>query len=363
MGLEFLDDSQILHDISSKPGGMAATVHGATAARNQHDGSGGSGVCSREYHHRSAPELASSSSDECESGSGGDGDDGDDPGVTGGNCNGASEENVCIESGDDGGGGEGGGGGSEGAGATNAVVVAADRRQRPSAAARDVTVLLRTRRNVPVVGPSGQPITTLKPLSKGTLKTDEGGVPKAPIEGSLSEARCRGKGKESDAVSGMTSPVDSSIMPRIEAGGSRSSSSLEVEAPRGEAQDMVIKVYWEGAARDRAYVEAYPAKVGGKRRKGSKGNSSTYSCHHNRHLRLSVRVPTLAVVDALAATKFAERVAQQIAIQVEGDAVVEEVAGDRQKHQRQQEQQEQQHKPAARLRLVGVDAKAVFIMN
>ena len=211
---------------------------------------------------------------------------------------------------------------------------------------------------MPVVGPSGQPITTLKALSKGTLKTDEG-VPKI-IEGSLSEARCRGKGSE--AVSGVTSPVDRSSMPRIEPGGNRSGSSLDVEAPRREVQDMVIKVYWEGSARDRAYVEAYPAKAERGRRTGSKGNSSLYYGHHNRRLRLSVRVPTLAVVDAQAATKFAERVAQQIAIQVEGDTAGG-VAGDGQKQQRQQQQQQQEHKPAARLRLVGADAKAVFTIN
>lgn len=342
MGLEFLDDSQIVHDVSN-PRGMLTLGHDHTLSRKQRAGKDGDEHLRKDL----GPELASSSSDEYEDVSGDDDDndygDADNPGATGGNnCSRARE-------GDD---REGGGGGARTT-TSSAMVEEDGRLTSSSAAAQEVTIILRTRRKVPVVGPSGQPITTLKPLSKGTLKTDDGAS--KTIEDSPPEAQHRGK--ESDSVSGAPSLVDSSLTPSVEPKNRSSSSGLEVEDPRGEAQDMVVKVYWEGAARDRAYVDAYPAKVGGKRRKGSKGSSSSAAdCHHNRHLRLSVRVPTLAIVDALAAVKFAERVAQQIAIQVEGDTVWG-VARDG------HHQQEERSKRATRLRLVGVDAKAVFVMK
>lgn len=88
---------------------------------------------------------------------------------------------------------------------------------------------------------------------------------------------------------------------------------------------MVIHVYWEGMERDRAYVEASYAsksekKNGGRRGGGSSGGGKCGSANDSRQercMRLSVRVPTLAVVDAQAATKVAERLAQQVVIEVD----------------------------------------------
>lgn len=104
-----------------------------------------------------------------------------------------------------------------------------------------------------------------------------------------------------------------------QASSTHSNRCFEVSAAPGETLDMVIQVYWEGAARDRMYVVA----IAPKREPGSVGPScsrvlGTDPPETLARLYLSVRVPTLAIVDAQAATKFAERVAHQLVIGVSG---------------------------------------------
>lgn len=180
-------------------------------------------------------------------------------------------------------------------------------------------VLLRARRRIPVVGSSGQPIMILSSSSPTPPTTSTTAVVTATRTSDGKASRQR-----------------------------NSTSSLEAaEAARGETRDMFVRVFWDGAARDRAYVEAYPTRAGRGESGGEGGQSPLLS--------LGVRVPTLAVVDAHAALKFAERVVAQIAVQVDDEKLArgEKKLSDRQKCRHH----------GGRLRLSGVDAKSVVVGN
>lgn len=119
------------------------------------------------------------------------------------------------------------------------------------------------------------------------------------------------------------------------------------------------QVYWEGAARDRAYMEAYPAKkhckMASRQREGSASPGGATCGHHPRRniMRISVRVPTLAVVDAQAACVFAERLVQQVVIvliDADGKGTGGVTLG--------QHHQQRQQRMTMKLRLVGVDARS-----
>lgn len=222
--------------------------------------------------------------------------------------------------------------GKNGAGVEIASRCSSDQQIQLRSTAPDAITLVRIRRRVPVVGSAGQPMTTASTRGRviATSQHHPGAATQAPR--SKDNASYRGD-VESRSTTG-----DNFAKALDDVG---SSGSIETEAAsRGQTRDMVVQVYWEGNARDRAYVEVYSAKLeSGRRGKGDKG--STGNCS-TRCLRLGVRVPTLAVVDAQAAAKFAERVAQQVAIEVDDGSSMR--AGQQQ---------------STRLRLGGVDAKAV----
>lgn len=325
MGLEFLEDRQILRDISQDGGSTVETAsaeHETTTHAS--DGDGGFGATSAADAMRVAETVASS--DDNDNGGTNDADDTDD------DCN-----RPRVET------GGGGGDGRNGNGDDTSV---ADMQLHSSAP--DATVVLRTRRSVPVVSSSGQPVMTTatkNPTTAGTTIEPTEGAPKT-ARGGKAAAGCKDNTSNSDLLSEENQKLSAP----------EPSGRLEAEASRVETQDMIIHVYWEGAARDRAYVEACPVKDKGR---GAKGSAI------RRCLRLGVRVPTIAIVDAQAAANFAERVVQQIAIQV-GDETLRGGKGrgkkqQQQKRQRQQQQQEQRQ--GMRLRLSGVDAKTVLVAD
>ncbi|CAN0069986.1 unnamed protein product [Ectocarpus sp. 12 AP-2014] len=209
--------------------------------------------------------------------------------------------------------------------------------------APNATIILRARRKVPVVGPSGQPITFVSSnpsSSSPTSNSDASSAVAAGEEGGLT--LITPPGKHDDAKT--ATKRDSSC-----------SSGLETaDASRGETRDMVVRLYWDGAARDRAYVEAYPTRKGGGRVGGEEGGQRV-------PLRLGVRVPTLAIVDSHAASKFADRVARGIVIQV-GDEKDDSGGGKKPTSGRAKRQQHHHHhQEGERLRLAGVDAKSVIV--
>ncbi|CAM9493838.1 unnamed protein product, partial [Ectocarpus sp. 13 AM-2016] len=77
-------------------------------------------------------------------------------------------------------------------------------------------------------------------------------------------------------------------------------------------------------------------------------------------LRLGVRVPTLAIVDSHAASKFADRVARGIVIQV-GDEKDDSGRGKKPTSGRAKRQQHHHHQEGEGLRLAGVDANSVIV--
>lgn len=168
----------------------------------------------------------------------------------------------------------------------------------------EIMILVRVRRRVPVVGSAGQRL-----ISRSTPAA-------ATVEGVKNEH-----------------------------------SSSDAEGVSYETREMIIHVYWEGMERDRAYVEASYAEKQNKGKMGRRGRGRGGGKHGNmdnskqeRCRRLSVRVPTLAVVDAKAARKLAERLAQQVLIEV----VDGEVAGG-------------SRQSAPTLRLAGVIARASIV--
>lgn len=199
------------------------------------------------------------------------------------------------------------------------------------------TVLLRARRKIPVVGASGQPIMAVTP------------PPFSPTAAAATGTATPNGGPQ-HATQGDGGPTVPSAQNKNKTARQRESSgNLETtEAARVETRDMIVQVYWDGAAKDRAYVEAYPAKKGD-REGGGTGDEGDQCLL----LRLGVRVPTLAIVDAQAASKFAERVVQQVSIQMDDERVG--ARGKRGGGQRQQHGQT--------LRLGGVDAKSVVAGN
>lgn len=202
------------------------------------------------------------------------------------------------------------------------------------------TIILRARRKVPVVGPSGQPIMVVSsnPSSSSPTTTSDASAVAAG-EGGLTVMP---SGKQ-DLITAVQR--DSSCS---------SSSSLETaDASRGETRDMVVRLYWDGAARDRAYVEAYPPRKGG-------GGAGEEEWGQRFPLRLGVRVPTLAIVDSHAASKFADRVARGIVIQV-GEEKDDSGGGKKPTGGRAKRQQQQQQQQGEILRLAGVDAKSVIV--
>lgn len=115
-------------------------------------------------------------------------------------------------------------------------------------------------------------------------------------------------------------------------------------------QDMIVRVYWEGTDRDRAYVEACCPTADAVGVSGGGSSRGGAVSEKKQQLRLSIRVPTLAVVDANAATKFAVRLAQQVVIEVEEE---EGVGGSG--------NQLGVCVTTATLRLAGVDGKATAV--
>lgn len=220
--------------------------------------------------------------------------------------------------------------------------------------APDATTLARVRRRVPVVGPAGHQIMTTTSSTRGRVLVSSQHRPGAAAAAAAQAPPRNSKDNASydcgdgDTISGTTG--DSVNVSSKASHGAKSTGSLETAetASRGKTRDMVVQVYWEGAARDRAYIEVYPAKMesGGRGRGGTGTSAGNHiSTSSRRCLRLGVRVPTLAIVDAQAAAKFAERVAQQVAIEVVDDGGGSMGAGKQQS--------------TTRLRLGGVDAKAV----
>lgn len=243
--------------------------------------------------------------------------------------------NIVSEGGARGSEGDGLGGTGGGGGGTAETVAAAGLRLRSEGP--EATVLLRARRRVPVVGSSGQPImllsstlpsspTTSSPAAVVTATGSSDGTAHAPG----TTAGQRNDGKVSRQVGDLATGLETA------------------EAARGETRDMFVCVYWDGAARDRAHVEAYPAETGGEGGGGEGAGPSLL-------LSLGVRVPTLAIVDSHAASKFAERVVRQIAVQVDDEK--------RARGEKKTSDQQQGRHQAGKLRLAGVDAKSVVVGN
>lgn len=128
------------------------------------------------------------------------------------------------------------------------------------------------------------------------------------------------------------------------------SSDIDPRTSREKDEGTIIHVYWEGENRDRVFVEAYLAEDVSVSREGDP----------RKCLRLGVRMPTLAIVDEKAATLFAERIAEQVVIEVYTDSgSMEGEEGE----MIQKEEEDGQQKETMRLRLVGADAKAVFMVT
>ncbi|CAM9155214.1 unnamed protein product [Hapterophycus canaliculatus] len=236
-------------------------------------------------------------------------------------------------------GGEGGARGLEGdgraGGGGGTLEAASIAGLRLRSEAPEATVLLRARRKVPVVGSSGQPIMV---LSADSPVASTAAVAAAAAASGTATRTSDGAAQAPGTPSGQRGDGKASRQ-------RDSTSSLETaEAARGETRDMFVRVYWDGAARDRAFVEAYPAKAGCGE-SGAEGRQSLL-------LSLSVRVPTLAIVDSHAASNFAERVVTQIAVQVD-----DEKLGKREKTGDQQQGEQR----GGKLRLAGVDAKSVVV--
>eukprot|EP00903_Cladosiphon_okamuranus_P006391 g6256.t1 len=224
------------------------------------------------------------------------------------------------------------------------------------------TILLRARRKMPIVGPSGQKImavSTKLPSPRGG--GGGGGTP--PAAAGTTTTASSGEALAAPHVGDdnplRMPPGPSRIM--MMDGQRESGGGLEVAeaAARGETRDAVVHVYWDGPSRDRAHVEVFPAE-GDRGWGGGPGDEGDKTLPL---LRLGVRVPTLAIVDAQAAVKFAERVVQQIAIQIDdenGRARGRKRGGT---VQQQHWGQRQQQRWGQRLRLAGVDAKSVVAGN
>lgn len=244
---------------------------------------------------------------------------------------------------------DGSGDGGEGSGRTLGRGDRATAGLQLRSEAPDSTILLRARRRMPVVTSSGQRIMAV--LAKPPPPPGGGGGGTAPAAAGTTTA-------PSDEARAATHG-DEGVPPKMPPGQSRntmmvdgqreSGSGLEAAeaAARGETRDVVVHVYWDGPARDRAHVEVFPAK--GDRGWGGSGDEVDQPVPL---LRLGVRVPTLAIVDAQAAVKFAERVVQQIAIQMDDEK--SRTVGNKSGGAGQRQQQWGQ-----RLRLAGVDAKSV----
>lgn len=203
------------------------------------------------------------------------------------------------------------------------------------------TILLRARQKVPVVGSSGQRITVVSstpasPPGGGTASAAAGTTPPPP-SGVVQSATQGG-----DEVGQQTKPPTNMMLMMNEQPEPSGGLETPEAAARGETRDVVVHVYWDGLARDRAHVEVFPAE----RDRGQ---------HLQPLLRLGVRVPTLAIVDAQAAIKFAERVVQQMAIQINDEKLR---AWSKRGGAGQPQQQWGQ-----RLQLVGVDEKSVVAGN
>lgn len=88
----------------------------------------------------------------------------------------------------------------------------------------------------------------------------------------------------------------------------------------GETVDAMITVYWDSCARDRVHITT--DRLGATQAGGAAGspeNESASAASNSSRVdwsstRLTVRVPTIAVVDPQAAVKFAERLAQQVVL-------------------------------------------------
>lgn len=235
-------------------------------------------------------------------------------------------------------------GGSEGAAAAAGLQLLSE--------ASGANILLRARRKIPVVGSSGQPIMAISSLAGSS-----------PAAATAADGTAREAPRQSGGVHNLVKEEDGG-RPTTPSGQQQQAligtadseheasrnSSLEVpDAARTETRDMVVHVYWDGAARDRAYVEAFPAK--GKDQHGVADEAG----QSQQILRLAVRVPTLAIVDAKAASKFAERVVQQMTIQIDEEKAG--AAGGRKARAGQPQQRGQ------KLRLAGVDKKSVVSGN
>lgn len=211
-------------------------------------------------------------------------------------------------------------------------------------------ILLRARREMPVVGSSGQPITVVSSLpasspAAASAVAAEGATRGVPRQSGGAQNASQGQ----DGGPQQHRQVQNETMGRQHE--QSRNSSLEVpEAARTKTRDMVLHVYWYGAARDRAYVEVFPA------RKKDRNSGIGEEWQSEQVLRLAVRVPTLAIVDAKAASKFAERVVQQMAIQID-----EEKGGGVGRGKKGRGGQPQQR--GQKLRLAGVDEKSVVSGN
>lgn len=147
----------------------------------------------------------------------------------------------------------------------------------------DTRVLLRTRQRVPAVITNPNPTRT----------------PRSPPQDRQYLTR---------AAEGKTGSTQQASSPP-------SSGASNTEGVMDTALDTSIVVSWDNTASDRMNVTAstsdLPERKPGKRRSSL---SERESHDTRRRLRLSVRVPTIAIVDAQAATKVAERLAQQLVI-------------------------------------------------
>lgn len=232
------------------------------------------------------------------------------------------------------------------------------------------TILLRARRKMPVVGSSGHRIMAVSTK----LPSPPGGGPTSPAPGATTtpggEARSAAtQGGDDGGPPPTTMPPGQPRTLADNNGHQRESGAAGLEpsaeaaaAARGETRDVVVHVYWDGSARDRAHVEVFPAnrECGGSADDAGGGGEGPGPPPLSL-LRLGVRVPTLAVVDAQAAVKFAERVVQQIAVQVDDEKA--RGAGGKGGGGVGGQQQQQQRQWGQRLRLAGVDAKSVDAGN
>lgn len=174
-------------------------------------------------------------------------------------------------------------------------------------------------------------------------------------------------------------------------GNGNSRGNREADDLCGEAWEMMIQVFWEGAVRDRVFVEAYTTETDSVCKRGASARTaphiddmqSTPTVCQRICLRLAIRVPTLVAVDAETAVMFAGRVVRQIMVQVDDDEETGSIGQPRERgarrrsgvgqgYQREMKQsanRRQQPQPhpqqcsskqqSTRLRLTGVDSKAL----